>query len=85
MGGARRQPPCVDIRYLEQTVYDRWDSLRSLGLVPSDAQPPANVVSFDLLAAELERAGLEGPESPPPQEHCNKGEDCYDEEGRTHS
>ncbi|MCZ6840930.1 MAG: ABC transporter substrate-binding protein [Alphaproteobacteria bacterium] len=63
--GARRQPPCIDIRYLEQTVYDRWDSLRSLGLVPSDAQLPANVVSFDLLAAELERAGLEGPESPP--------------------
>ena len=79
--GARRQPPCIDIRYLEQTVYDRWDSLRSLGLVPSDAQLPANVVSFDLLAAELERAGLEGPESP--QEQCTKGEDCYDEERRT--
>ncbi len=62
--GARRQPPCIDIRYLEQTIHDRWDSLRSLELVPSDAQPPANVVSFDLLAAELERAGLEGPKPP---------------------
>ena len=71
--GARRQPPCIDIRYLEQTVYDRWDSLRSLGLVPSDAQLPANVVSFDLLAAELERAGLEGPESPPRTMYQGRG------------
>lgn len=61
--GARRQPPCIDIRFLEQTFYDRWDSLRSLELVPSDAQPPANLSSFDLLAAELERAGLEGPKT----------------------
>ncbi len=67
--GARRQPPCIDIRYLEQTVYDRWDSLRSLELVPSNAQPPANVISFDLLAAELERAGLEGPEFPSRKMH----------------
>ena len=63
--GARRQPPCIDIRHLEQTVYDRWDSLRSLELVPTDVQPPADVISFDLLAAELERAGREGPGSFP--------------------
>ncbi|MFP6730124.1 MAG: ABC transporter substrate-binding protein [Alphaproteobacteria bacterium] len=63
--GARRQPPCIDIRHLEHTVYDRWDSLRSLGLVPTDAQLPANVICFDPLAAELERAGREGPESFP--------------------
>lgn len=67
--GARFQPPCIDIRHLEQTVYDRWDSLRSLALVPSDAQPPANVVCFDLLAAELERAGHVGPISPPRSIH----------------
>ncbi len=61
--GARHQPPCIDIRHLEQTVYDRWDSLVSLELVPSNAQLPAEVVSFDLLSAELDRAGFECPES----------------------
>ena len=59
--GARRQPPCIDIRHLEHTIYDRWDSLQSLGLVPRNDRPPANVVSFDLLAAELERAGRNSP------------------------
>ena len=61
--GARRQPPCIDICHLEQTIYDRWDSLQSLGLVPRSDQPPPNVVSFDLLAVELERAGRTGPDS----------------------
>ena len=61
--GARRQPPCIDICHLEQTIYDRWDSLQSLGLVPRSDQPPPNVVSFDLLAAELERAGRTRPDS----------------------
>ena len=61
--GARRQPPCIDICHLEQTIYDRWDSLQSLGLVPGNDQPPPNVVSFDLLAIELERAGRTGPDS----------------------
>ncbi|MDD9983073.1 MAG: ABC transporter substrate-binding protein [Gammaproteobacteria bacterium] len=59
--GARRQPPCIDIRHLEHVIYDRWDSLQSLGLVPRSDQPPPNVVSFDLLAAELDRAGRTGP------------------------
>ncbi len=59
--GARRQPPCIDIRSLTQTVYDRWPSLQSLELVPSDAQPPANVIAFDLLVAELERPDREAP------------------------
>lgn len=62
--GARRQPPCIDIRHLEKTIKDRWDSLYSLDLVPSDAQPPASVVSFDLLASELDRTGRDGPELP---------------------
>ena len=61
--GVRRQPPCIDICHLEQTIYDRWDSLQSLGLVPRSDQPPPNVVSFDLLAAELERAGRTRPDS----------------------
>ena len=59
--GARRQPPCVDIRHLERTIYDRWDSLQSLGLVPRNHQPPHNAVSFDLLAVELERTGRTAP------------------------
>lgn len=59
--GARRQPPCIDIRHLEHVIYDRWDSLQSLGLVPRSDRPPPNVVSFDLLTAELERAGRTGP------------------------
>ena len=60
--GARRQPPCIDIRHLEHTIYDRWDSLQSLGLVPRNDRPPPNVVSFDLLAVELERAGRNSPD-----------------------
>ena len=60
--GARRQPPCIDICHLEATIYDRWDSLQSLGLVPRSDRPPPNVVSSDLLAAELERAGRTGPD-----------------------
>ena len=59
--GARRQPPCIDIRHLEHVIYDRWDSLQSLGLVPRSDRPPPDVVSFDLLTAELEHAGLAGP------------------------
>ena len=59
--GARRQPPCIDIRHLEHVIYERWDSLQSLGLVPRSDRPPPGVVSFDLLAAELERAGRTGP------------------------
>ena len=60
--GARRQPPCIDIRHLEHVIYDRWDSLQSLGLVPRSDQPPPNVVSFDLLAAELDHVGRTGPD-----------------------
>jgi NitT/TauT family transport system substrate-binding protein len=59
--GARRQPPCIDICHLEPAIYERWDSLQSLGLVPRSDQPPPKVVSFDLLAAELERAGRKSP------------------------
>jgi ABC-type nitrate/sulfonate/bicarbonate transport system substrate-binding protein len=67
--GASRQPPCIDIRSLTQTVYDRWESLRSLKLVPSDAQPPADVISFDLLAAELEPPGRKAPINQPKTMH----------------
>jgi hypothetical protein len=34
-------------------VFGRWDSLRSLHLVPEDAMPPVNAVMFDLLNDEL--------------------------------
>ena len=61
--GARRQLPCIDIRYLEQAVHDPWDSLVSLELICSDVQLPAAVISLDLLAVELEVGGLEGPKA----------------------
>ncbi|MBX7454445.1 ABC transporter substrate-binding protein [Mycolicibacterium sp. 3033] len=48
-----RQPSMVDIRDLAATVYDRWDTLRSLELVPEDAELPLDAVNFDLLNAEL--------------------------------
>ncbi|MDT5151832.1 MAG: NitT/TauT family transport system substrate-binding protein [Mycobacterium sp.] len=48
-----RQPSRVDIRDLTAAVYGRWDSLRSLSLVPDDAAPPAGAVTFDLLNDEL--------------------------------
>lgn len=50
---ARRQPARVDIRDLTAIVYDRWESLRSLELVPSNASMPTNAVMFDLLNDEL--------------------------------
>lgn len=49
---AARQPSQVDIRHLESCVFARWDSLRSLDLVP-DAPRPRGAVSFDLLNGEL--------------------------------
>lgn len=52
--GARNQPPCVDIRHLTATVFDRWPSMQALGLVPSDAPPPESAMSLDLLAQEVE-------------------------------
>lgn len=48
-----RQPSMVDIRDLAATVYDRWDTLRSLELVPEDAELPLDAINFDLLNAEL--------------------------------
>lgn len=48
-----RQPSRVDIRNLESTVYQRWDSLRSLNLVPADAVLPRGAVAFYLLDKEL--------------------------------
>ncbi|GAA1271323.1 hypothetical protein GCM10009609_38050 [Pseudonocardia aurantiaca] len=54
---ARFQPPDVDIRRLEPVVFARWDSLRSLDLVPRDAPLPTGAVVFDLLSAELATAG----------------------------
>ncbi|MGE2731954.1 ABC transporter substrate-binding protein [Mycolicibacterium vaccae] len=48
-----RQPSMVDIRDLTTTVYDRWDTLRSLELVPEDAELPLHAVNLDLLNAEL--------------------------------
>jgi hypothetical protein len=48
-----RQPSRVDIRHLTHAVFARWDSLRSLELVPGDADPPAVAVCLDLLTDEL--------------------------------
>jgi ABC-type nitrate/sulfonate/bicarbonate transport system substrate-binding protein len=53
ISAARFQPPMVDIRALEPIVLGRWDSLRSLGLVPRDAELPTNTIALDLLEAEL--------------------------------
>ncbi|MEZ0356017.1 ABC transporter substrate-binding protein [Mycobacterium sp. SA01] len=48
-----RQPSMVDIRDLAATVYGRWDTLRSLDLVPQDAELPLHAVNLDLLTVEL--------------------------------
>jgi NitT/TauT family transport system substrate-binding protein len=53
VAAARRQPAQVDIRDMTPAVFGRWDSLRSLNLVPEDAMPPVNAVMFDLLNDEL--------------------------------
>src|SRR5258706_482316 len=53
LAAARRQPAQVDIRDMTPAVFGRWDSLRSLNLVPDDAMPPVNAVMFDLLNDEL--------------------------------
>jgi ABC-type nitrate/sulfonate/bicarbonate transport system substrate-binding protein len=50
---AARQPSKIDVRALESVVYGRWQSLRSLDLVPADAALPYHAVSFDLLTSEL--------------------------------
>lgn len=56
VSAARRQPAQVDIRDMTPTVFGRWDTLRSLNLVPKDAVPPVNAVMFDLLNDELNSA-----------------------------
>jgi hypothetical protein len=43
----------VDIRELRAIVFGRWQSLRSLELVPADAAAPRSAVAFDLLEREL--------------------------------
>jgi hypothetical protein len=43
----------VDIRELQKIVFGRWDSLRSLALVPADAVPPRTAVALELLEGEL--------------------------------
>jgi NitT/TauT family transport system substrate-binding protein len=48
-----RQPSRVDIRELRAIVFGRWQSLRSLELVPADAAAPRSAVAFDLLEREL--------------------------------
>jgi NitT/TauT family transport system substrate-binding protein len=50
-----RQPSRVDIRHVTHAVFARWDSLRSLELVPGDADPPAAAVCLDMLTDELTR------------------------------
>lgn len=63
VAAARFQPPMVDIRALEPIVLGRWDSLRSLGLVPRDADRPTNTLALDLLHAEL---AIQSPCAPSP-------------------
>jgi ABC-type nitrate/sulfonate/bicarbonate transport system substrate-binding protein len=48
-----RQPSRVDIRSLESVVYGRWETLRSLDLVPAGATVPRDAVRFGLLEKEL--------------------------------
>lgn len=52
--GARRQPPCIDIRPFVPTIYGRWSSLQALALVPREVARP-DVIALDLLEAELGR------------------------------
>ncbi|MGW3622997.1 ABC transporter substrate-binding protein [Streptomyces sp. NPDC000880] len=59
---ARLQPAWVDIRPLRSVVLGRWDSLRSLDLVPRDAEAPTGAIALDLLDAEIGAA----PASPAP-------------------
>ncbi|WP_199254240.1 ABC transporter substrate-binding protein [Mycolicibacterium mengxianglii] len=61
VAAARRQPARVDIRDMTSAVYARWDSLRSLGLVPDNATAPDNAVMFDLLNAELSAETIKEP------------------------
>lgn len=53
--GSARQPPCVDIRPYVSTIYGRWPSLQSLGLVPKDIEPPADIIALNSLNEELGR------------------------------
>jgi len=52
-GALTRQPSRVDIRELRAIVFGRWDSLRSLDLVPADVAAPRAAVAFELLEREL--------------------------------
>jgi ABC-type nitrate/sulfonate/bicarbonate transport system substrate-binding protein len=66
---ARRQPARVDIRALEPIVLGRWESLRSLDLVPRDAERPTGAIAFTLLTAELSGTEPVLPPIPSPKEN----------------
>lgn len=51
--GARRQPPCIDVRRFRPTILGRWPSLQSLGLAPAGLPAPTSALRFDLLDAEI--------------------------------
>ena len=58
---AVRQPSRVDIRKLTPIVFGRWESLRSLGLVPADATLPGAALTLELLNEELSRQPAKEP------------------------
>ena len=53
LSAAQRQPARVDIRDMVSAVFGRWETLRSLDLVPAEAAMPTNAVMFDLLNDEI--------------------------------
>jgi NitT/TauT family transport system substrate-binding protein len=48
--GARRQPPCVDIRRFAPMMMARWPSLQALKLVPAGAEVPSQALQLDRFA-----------------------------------
>jgi NitT/TauT family transport system substrate-binding protein len=48
--GARRQPPCTDIRRFVPMMNARWPSLQALGLVPAGAAIPEGALALDRFA-----------------------------------
>jgi NitT/TauT family transport system substrate-binding protein len=52
---ALRQPARVDIRELASSVFARWESLRSLDLVPAGVAVPWAALNLELLNDELSR------------------------------
>ena len=64
--GLAGQPPRIDLRGVEATIFDRWETVRRLQGKP-DRAPPTGLIEFRCLAAAVAAEALRGSVSSAPE------------------